>query len=199
MCVLAERDRDGPCSSCTRFVLVCVGCVGCCYRYRCACEASGTQRTRTNSPLVCCCNNEPLHLIICHCVRFRAVCVFWVLVPRCFVLWAGRFSFVSTLFLFENSWQRVVTMSAKRKKAPLSVSVTEPAAPAGNQAQVQLSWEGVKAVQKKIERCLELYMTQVRRNYCRGSGRHFALLTLYLCANLAVGRNCDCPSSAVES
>ena len=48
----------------------------------------------------------------------------------------------------------------KRKKAPLSVSVSD--APESVQVNnVQLSWEGVKTVQKKIERCLELYMTQV--------------------------------------
>ena len=56
-------------------------------------------------------------------------------------------------------------MSSKRKKAPLSVKISESATPkeqAGSDGrQVQLSWEGVKAVQKKIERCLELYMTQV--------------------------------------
>eukprot|EP00750_Incisomonas_marina_P014808 INCI17879.1.p1 GENE.INCI17879.1~~INCI17879.1.p1 ORF type:complete len:136 (-),score=29.43 INCI17879.1:109-516(-) len=55
-------------------------------------------------------------------------------------------------------------MSSKRKKAPLSVKISESATPkeqAGSDGrQVQLSWEGVKAVQKKIERCLELYMTQ---------------------------------------
>ena len=74
-------------------------------------------------------------------------------------------------------------MAAKRKKAPLSVSVTEP--PAGPKSsaagrEVQLSWEGVKVVQKKIERCLELYMTQV--------GDEFATIGLFFACVVAPAR-----------
>lgn len=56
-----------------------------------------------------------------------------------------------------------ITTGTKRKKAPLSVTVSEPERRhngTGGDGPVQLSWEGVKTVQKKIERCLELYMTQ---------------------------------------
>jgi hypothetical protein len=78
-------------------------------------------------------------------------------------------------------------MSAKRKQG-LSVTVSEPQKEAvraaavsdgaGADAQdhtVHLSWEGVKAVQKKIERCLELYMTQAR-----------AVLAAFFCSGVVV-------------